>query len=186
MKNICLLAFALFLGGCAPHIVAPAVQEQIGEEVLPPAAAPESRFRVTAPSGIVYTDMQGFFVKSTAFLPNDVNYFIATSERMFLSVFGVARTMDNVVTVPDFSKNIVLAIALKPSRTRHDVIIRDIIISGEELTLRYNVVSRGSFPHTTSFFRAIEIERPHSGIRTIVFDDGKGAVRVPYTVPRGR
>jgi len=196
MKNTWLAFVALlFLGGCATLFDSRPPQQFIPVEVedardgvaaeVTYVAAPQ-RFRVTAPSGIVYTDMQGFFVRNTAQLSNEVNYFIATNERMFLSVFGVARTLENVITIPDFENNIVLSIVLAPSRTQQEVIIRDVEIIGSELIVRYSIASRGSFPHTTVFFRSIEIERPRTNITTITFDGGRNVVRVPFAVPRGR
>jgi hypothetical protein len=192
MKKISLLLLAIVFAGCAsyqpptPHII-PAeepTQEQTAAEVLTPPVSAESNFEITTPSGIVYTNMQGFFVKNTAYLPNDENFFIAVNDNMFLTMFGVAKTLDNVVTVPDFNKNIVLAVVLKPAKYDYDIIVNDIIISGEELTFKYGVVVKNSIMYTSTFFKAVEIERPPTGVKNIVFDNGKQVVKVPFTVAK--
>ncbi len=101
-------------------------------------------------AGVEFKKLSSYFLNNFKELPDAVNVFTAQNDSAFYEVVGIAKTMGNKITVPDFSKETAFIVAGQATNysttidveqvrvTATDVIIDIKITIGEELT--YTIV----------------------------------------------
>lgn len=75
------------------------------------------------PEVITATLLSGYFLKNTYTFTGGADSFLFPDSAAFDKVLGIGKTMNNQITVPDFAKQTVGAIALKPTQTKTDLAI---------------------------------------------------------------
>ncbi len=127
----------------------------------------------TKTSGITLTELNGYFIKNTVEFTTDTMFVVLKNKADFNQYFGVAKTMSNSITKPDFEKNYIAAIVLQPSTTVRKVTLTKHHITKGTLTINYKIEEQNdqkSFQ--TSSLRLFEVPR---NIKTIEFVCGNKA-----------
>jgi hypothetical protein len=94
---------------------------------------------------IIVKPLLNYFINNTVHLTSGMNVFIITKQSEFRKMFGMAKTMDNKIVEPDFTKEDVIVIA-EPA-TNHDMVITytDAIRAGDFVEV-YCKIEKKKYP----------------------------------------
>lgn len=101
-------------------------------------------------TSIGFTPLINFIVRQDVHLTEEVSYWYYNNETDFRNTFTLTKSSPGLSTVPDFEKERVLAVALKPTKDIFDIKFTKIDVIGNELNVYYTKsASMGtSFLHT--------------------------------------
>ena len=129
-----------------------------------------------------FRELSGYFLRNDVKLTQEVNFFTINSEKNFEAVLGIARLMENNVTPFDLRKNIVVVIAMKPSRTEYDIKIYGVYLIDSDIYINYEIIPK-SIPDIGFFItnmKAVEIERPQSITNVSFANQNKVITVIPF------
>ncbi len=152
MKKVLIcLSVGLIGVGCAKKM-APAT--------LNDATAPESKAVVQSGKTIEATVLKGYFLKNDyqSELPQQV--VILPDQVEFSRMLGVAKTMDNVIDAPDFSKNVVAAVVTPQANVQTTIAVERIAESGQKLRMEILVTQGGAQSHTSQPVLVFQFPKP--------------------------
>lgn len=94
---------------------------------------------------LIVRPLVNYFLENTVQLDNGVNCFVITTQPEFRKMFGMAKTVDNVIVEPDFTKENVIVIAMPA--TNHDMVITytDAIRAGDFIEV-YCKIQKKKYP----------------------------------------
>lgn len=94
---------------------------------------------------LIVRPLVNYFLENTVQLDNGVNCFAITTQPEFRKMFGVAKTVDNVIVEPDFTKENVIVIAMPA--TNHDMVITytDAVRAGDFIEV-YCKIQKKKYP----------------------------------------
>ncbi len=88
-----------------------------------------------ATTNVPTEEMSGYFVKST-YKPNaDINFIVLKNKAQFDELLGIARTMKNSISTPDFDNTIIAAIVLKTTKNETKIKVKDAKLEGNTLNV---------------------------------------------------
>ena len=95
------------------------------------------------PGTVGLVPLNNYFVKNTVPLPEPVNYMFFTRQVDFDNHFGAAKTANNTIVTPDFSGQMVVAVALSPTANKTTLQFDKAEIGGPELNVYYSQTEQG-------------------------------------------
>jgi hypothetical protein len=127
-------------------------------------------------------ELDGYFLRNNVKLNNEVNFFVIDSQKNFDAVLGQAKTMTNVITMTDLSKNIAAVIAMKPSQTLNDIKITKAYLIGDDIYIDYEISAK-EMPEVGYFIsnvKAFEIQMPERILNVSFVDTNKNMTILPF------
>lgn len=87
--------------------------------------------------------LSGYFVKNTIQVTDSLTFWIVDNQQAFDSLFGVAKTMNNTITRPDFGTQVVVAATMPPSwyNTRIELAAATLDDATNNATMRFATTS---------------------------------------------
>lgn len=86
-----------------------------------------------------FEELKGYFVKNTVDFDKDIEYVAVSNQEDFDKYFGIAKTMDNVVTPLDFEKFNVAGILLKPAKKAMKIKMTKFTAEGAKQIIGFNI-----------------------------------------------
>ncbi len=127
--------------------------------------------------------LNGYFLKNTYKLSSDTECILFTNQASFDLALGVAKTMNNKIDKPDFEKNIVAGIALKPAKQKTNIVITKAEKAGEMINVYAEVTIGEAITYTMQPF-AVFCFPKEEGVNALNFIvDGKVIRSFPLNVP---
>ncbi len=119
---------------------------------------------------IMFKQLHNYFLRNTIKLENDINVFTAQDMKTFDSLFGIAKTFQNKVTIPDFKKYSVIAIAAKASNIATAIIVNGIVAASQGIAVNISIKYSGEQSYTSIPMILIMIPKQIAGTNVAVID----------------
>ncbi|MDR3124409.1 MAG: copper resistance protein NlpE [Endomicrobium sp.] len=129
-----------------------------------------------------FSVLNGYFLKSNVKLSHEINFFTIGSLTKFKKIAGIAKTMANSVVMPDFGNEVVLIIAMKPSKDFKVISIKRVCMLSNNMYIDYEVSQKdakdlGYFVPNVYIFK---IQKPEVIINTCFIDSNKKVTVLPF------
>jgi hypothetical protein len=172
-KIIILLTIVLSAAGCVT------VQKHVPAETVKEV---ESKVLVRPGKQLQFKELNGYFLRTGVKLPQEINFFTVNSLNKLYSVLSVSRITPNVIDTPDFDKDIVVVIVMKPSPVSNVVAINEVYLIGSNIYIEYDIKSDVSkkLGYFVSNAKAFKIEKPKIITNVYFVDDRKNMTAVPF------
>lgn len=163
----CLALIATSCGSCSSQKQKTAESSEI----------PAVRGAATAEATLI----QGYFLKNTYTFDGDMAFFVFGDQASFDNYMGAGRTMSNNPSVPSFTKNVVAAIASRPTDIKTAISVTRVEMQGDKAAVHFEVTPGEkigytmtpqilfSFPKTEGL-KTVEFVTGGKTVKTIVLD----------------
>lgn len=132
--------------------------------------------KYVTPSEVGLVPLQGYFVKNNVLLQEEFNYLVITNKGDFDNIFGIAATGNSKIIKPDFSGQVVLAIAGKSSETKKTIWIERAVIGDKEMNVYFSTASGGVQTFSSTSLSLAAVPRSRS-VRKVNFYKGEALVK---------
>ncbi len=127
--------------------------------------------------------LAGYFLKNTYKVNDDVDCILFPDQASFDKVLGIAKTMTNKVDKPNFEKNIVAAIALKPTKKNTEISISKAEKVNEAINIYLEQTIGEDLTYTMTPLKVFSFPK-ESGVSTVNFMMGAKVIKsFPLNVP---
>jgi hypothetical protein len=125
------------------------------------------------PKNIVLKNLENYFLSDKSILLGRVTCKVITKEKDFERIFGVAKTMSNIIERPDFATQQVIMIAMQPTNKDAKVKILSALRAGNFIEVFFTTSKdRYPMPYTTQPL-SLAIVPKYKEISRIKFYEGK-------------
>jgi hypothetical protein len=129
-----------------------------------------------------FSTLNGYFLKSNVKLLHEINFFTVESLNKFKKITGTAKVILEPIVVPNFNNEIVIIIAMKPSKNFNVISIKRACTLGNDIYIDYEINEReitdlGYFVPNVYFFK---IQKPKITINTCFIDANKKIAVLPF------
>ena len=137
--------------------------------------------RYTSASRIGLVPLNNYFVKNTVALPDEYNYKVSVNQADFDQTFGVAATMNNTITKPDFSGQVVVAVIGKPSSQQQEIGFESAALGNGDLNLYYKVKKGSEQSYTSTALALAAVPRSNSVKKANFYQDSVLVKTIPVS-----
>lgn len=137
--------------------------------------------RHASASRIGMVPLNNYFVKNTVALPDEYNYKVSVSQADFDQAFGVAATMNNAITKPDFSGQVVVAVMGKPSSLQQEIGFESASIGNEDLNVYYKVKKGSAQSYTSAALALAAVPKSNSVKKANFYQDSVLVKTIPVS-----
>ncbi|RFS23262.1 hypothetical protein DVR12_09585 [Chitinophaga silvatica] len=90
--------------------------------------------------------LSGYFLKNTIQVNDSLTFWIIDNQQTFDSLFGVAKTMTNKITQPDFGTQIVVAATMPPTYYNTQIELADATLDDDtnDATMRFTAIGNAN------------------------------------------
>ncbi|MDR2067291.1 MAG: copper resistance protein NlpE [Endomicrobium sp.] len=129
-----------------------------------------------------FSTLNGYFLKSNVKLSHEINFFTIGSLNKFKKITGTAKANPESIVVPNFNSEIVIIIAMKPSKNLNVISIKRVCTLGNDIYIDYEVSEKeitdlGYFVPNVYFFK---VQKPKITINTCFIDANKKITVLPF------
>lgn len=89
------------------------------------------------------TLLDQYFLSNKIHFEDSISCYVVTDKAKFENMFGVAKTMTNKITVPNFEKEYVFAIAVPATEVKTSFVIDSARISGNNADIYFSITRGG-------------------------------------------
>jgi len=119
--------------------------------------------------------LNGYFPRNDIFFETETMHIIITNRDDFDNYFGIAKTMNNIISEIDFNENHVVGILTKPSDEPMVVSIQNAVANKHILTVYYKTVTMEKQSFTSSDIKIFQIPKT---INSVHFSSEKGMIKI--------
>ncbi|MDR0618166.1 MAG: copper resistance protein NlpE [Endomicrobium sp.] len=129
-----------------------------------------------------FSILNGYFLKNNIKLLHEINFFSIESLTKLKKIVGIVKTMANSVVMPDFNNEIVIVIAMKPSKDFKVISIKRVCMLSNNMYIDYEVSQKdakdlGYFVPNVYIFK---IQKPKVIINACFIDSNKKVIVLPF------
>jgi hypothetical protein len=168
--------FSLFIVGCATvhkqEIVPKKVLQEVKSNVVNLEQGEDLNFSI----------LSGYFLKNNIKLLREINFFTVESSNKLRNVTGIAKTKSNSIVVPNFNDEVVIIIAMKPSRNFNIVSIKRICMLYNNMYVNYEIKEQEAkdLGYFTSNVYILKVQKPKVIVNVCFMNGGKQVVVLPF------
>lgn len=123
------------------------------------------------PTTVRMRSLEGYFILNDRFLERKVNCMVVSDRREFVKLFGLMNRPDT----PDFSKEILLVLALSPGKKQSEISLEKVLMKTGDFMEVYCGLRLDRFPVTYKAYPIVTGVVPRfPGLKTINFYNEKG------------
>jgi hypothetical protein len=115
-----------------------------------------------------FIPLPDYSVKKNIKMPDTINYFVLSNQAQFDSLFAPQKTADNKMEVPDFTRNVVVAVMYAATPVKTDIRLLKSTLNEGSLELRFSVDRGENLSFTSTPLYLISIPRV-SGEKEVKF-----------------
>lgn len=138
--------------------------------------------RHTSASRIGMVPLNNYFVKNTVALPDEYNYKVSVSQADFDQAFGIAATMNNTITKPDFSGQVVVAVMGKPSSVQQEIGFESAALGNGDLNIYYKVKKGSEQSYTSTALALAAVPKSTSVKKANFYQDSVLVKTIPVSI----
>jgi hypothetical protein len=129
-----------------------------------------------------FSDLNGYFLKSNVKLLHEINFFTVDSLNKLKEMTGIAKAMSDSIVVPNFNNEIVIIIAMQPSKNFNVISIKRIYTLDNDIYIDYEVSEKeakdlGYFVSNVYLFK---VQKPKITINAYFIDSSKKITVIPF------
>ncbi|MDR2396205.1 MAG: copper resistance protein NlpE [Endomicrobium sp.] len=129
-----------------------------------------------------FSALNGYFLKSNVKLSPEINFFTIGTLNKLKKITGITKTMSDSVVTPNFNDEIVIIIAMKPSKDFNIISIKRICTLNNDIYIDYEVsqkevVDLGYFVSNVYIFK---VQKPKIIINACFIDANKEITVLPF------
>lgn len=147
---------------------------------------PDSTATVEAAPQVLPVTVQtlnGYFLKNTYKLSESTTCILFTDQVSLSKALGVAKTMTNKVDKPDFTKNVVAAVAMQSTQNKTEIVVSKAERIGDVITVYVEATTGEKLSYTMQPLLVFSFPK-EEGVNTVNFMmGGKTIQSFPLNVP---
>ncbi|MDR1418481.1 MAG: copper resistance protein NlpE [Endomicrobium sp.] len=129
-----------------------------------------------------FSVLSGYFLKNNIKLLREINFFTVDSSNKFKNVIGITKTRANSIVVPNFNDEIVIIIAMKPSRNFNLVSIKRVCMLDDNMYVDCEIKEEeakelGYFISNVYMFK---VQKPKVIVNVCFMNGDKQVVILPF------
>lgn len=178
MKKLLIFLIPFFISACIPRSAPtqPSVPRETVRQIEIKASDTSQAVMLNV------KELDGYFLKNSVKLNDELNFFILGSQKEFDSALGQSKTMGKGAYLADLKNNIIAVIAMKPSQMANDIKVTKAYIIGSDIYVNYEINPKIT-PEVGFFIsnvKAFEIERPKQILNVSFVDTNKNMRILPF------
>jgi hypothetical protein len=129
-----------------------------------------------------FSTLNGYFLKTNVKLLHEINFFTVESLNKFKKITGAAKAILEPIIVPNFNNEIVIIIAMKPSKNFNVISIKRAYTLGNNIYIDYEINEKEItdlryFVPNVYFFK---VQKPKITVNTCFIDTNKKITVLPF------
>lgn len=168
--------FLFFIIGCVTVHKQGSVLQKVAQEVKPNVV------NLDQGEDLNFSILSGYFLKNNVKLSREINFFTIESSNKFKNITSIAKINSNSIVAPNFNDEIVIIIAMKPSRNFNIVSIKRICMLDNNMYVDYEIKEEeakdlGYFVPNVYIFR---VQKPKVVINVCFINSDKQVTVLPF------